>query len=1018
MSKKGRQKQISDSGTQDVSGYAALGEEQQEAADEAQPNNLPTGRVELPLEGISYQEMKFQMEVIVRYVEEHAWWGNLADTALSQDYEEIHSAYRDKCLSLKSTTSQYNASIISVLDRWSVRPEMLRVSRLVTQNIDDQLAMLYTILRDQHMAWNPPNETEPAEFWLPTEMPAKRQKKAAQSTKSKSKVAKKVSKDSDSDDETYHNEAAAEEVFQELVSRSADVGPGAAIGSLARRSGRFRYSATDHVDSASAADEDNDEDDEQIASKQHATRVQSEQSSMRPKPKPSKKQLSRVVDGLEKHGEIRELDLHRLLRKMEVPLGRFCHSIILPFEGSESSIPKPTIRFLQTLAQQAVDEARFATMLVQKPLSKISIFKLGLTNIAGDIAFIVIPTTEQAIKGAVHKRLVPFWRVPARMLESKYELGFLSNAAQREWKSIIDPYMRNCQYIVQVCKDILKQPAAEPVDIETVHDLIPAFHLSRHDLFEIDSDDESPQTSYDPSQVTSSTEARTNRMAYHPSYDSYGSPLTTSELQLTPDKRGTDPRWEPANESRRRGAGPSDASADTSARGSTGSYSHSVATRSHEVVTIDEMTELWLRDFSRYSLVSPNTSRRVGDMKRESHDIAKLTPLASLQWGPVLEFVEQLRQLQAVHRDAAVPFAQCIDRSLHTTITLRYGVIYPDKSSGGQVTLADISAQELVKVLGRLCEASTWAAFKTQTLAVFTASVYTVNSQSPRDTQWQQLQRILDHLNIIVPLFGRQLGQQGAYVNSRDSNFVRFLLETLPAHLIVPLIDRLYSPNADREQVNVAYSLPPQYSLWAWSHVMNILLLLKREVAIESDTDRTAQERNLTYSTPMSSSPKAKMHSYQEDDVESEDDASTPYATQEAVHALDATRPQKTHAYGKSGTGDASPKLMANIKFAEKAWSHQSQAKPSVRFTDDKLTTGVCREFSEKGTCKFGSTCKYKHLEAERPEDQGPLIQQLRSMLEFAQRDARRSVSPRFNALSEDQVSTEHRDLDAGDKED
>jgi hypothetical protein len=82
------------------------------------------------------------------------------------------------------------------------------------------------------------------------------------------------------------------------------------------------------------------------------------------------------------------------------------------------------------------------------------------------------------------------------------------------------------------------------------------------------------------------------------------------------------------------------------------------------------------------------------------------------------------------------------------------------------------------------------------------------------------------------------------------------------------------------------------------------------------------------------------------------------------------------------------------------------------------LTAGVCREFSEKGTCKFGSTCKYKHLEAERPEDQGPLIQQLRSMLEFAQRDARRSVSPRFNAINEDQVSTEHRDLDAGDKED
>jgi hypothetical protein len=116
-----------------------------------------------------------------------------------------------------------------------------------------------------------------------------------------------------------------------------------------------------------------------------------------------------------------------------------------------------------------------------------------------------------------------------------------------------------------------------------------------------------------------------------------------------------------------------------------------------------------------------------------------------------------------------------------------------------------------------------------------------------------------------------------------------------------------------------------------------------------------------------------------------------------------------------SGTGVATPKLSANIEKAERSWSHQnSQARTGVRFADDKGPSLVCREFSEKSTCRFGQNCRYKHLEADKPEDQGLLIQQLRSMLE-AQREAKRSVSPKFHALDEDQASTPHRDFDAGD---
>jgi hypothetical protein len=143
--------------------------------------------------------------------------------------------------------------------------------------------------------------------------------------------------------------------------------------------------------------------------------------------------------------------------------------------------------------------------------------------------------------------------------------------------------------------------------------------------------------------------------------------------------------------------------------------------------------------------------------------------------------------------------------------------------------------------------------------------------------------------------------------------------------------------------------------------------MLQSEVVIELATERIHMERVRMFSDDALQMP-----------VES------PTRSSPKPHALSAMSEQESsegdnfygvqHAYGKSGSGDPTRRMQDVI---DKSVSYQRRNEQRVRFDSAASDVAkpsenpVCFAYAlEPSSCKYGATCKYRHLDAEKDSKQ------------------------------------------------
>jgi hypothetical protein len=221
----------------------------------------------------------------------------------------------------------------------------------------------------------------------------------------------------------------------------------------------------------------------------------------------------------------------------------------------------------------------------------------------------------------------------------------------------------------------------------------------------------------------------------------------------------------------------------------------SLVSESNRIVSLEEMREEWLQNFSAYSVSNqaPFVLRNKPDMQGE-RAMLQTIKLKDLSWDQVLTFVLSLKKLFSTHRHAPVAWVSVIEEPLIPAILARYKVVF-EKSQNR--TLDDITPQEMVKVLGRLCEATNWASFSQRAQQLFAKSDLQVGVALSRQQAWPIMQRVLYQLSVVIPLFGRQLGTRSANLFTVQASFPVFLMQIMPKYLIEPILHSVYNPSEE-----------------------------------------------------------------------------------------------------------------------------------------------------------------------------------------------------------------------------
>lgn len=250
---------------------------------------------------------------------------------------------------------------------------------------------------------------------------------------------------------------------------------------------------------------------------------------------------------------------------------------------------------------------------------------------------------------------------------------------------------------------------------------------------------------------------------------------------------------------------------------------------------------------------------------------------------------------------------------------------------------------------------------------------------------WELIQGRLQHLALLIPLFGRTMGNNGGYIHSRQSTFCTFLENRIlsPVYISV-LLDRVYSSSDEQLENNVNFGLPRRAEDWIWfDHVSSLVAMLQGEVSTELAAERMQQERAMMFSdTPRQSTPGSppRGSSPKHSSLSAPQDSNNYGEPDNAFHGL-------RDAYGKSGSGEATSRMQDVIKKSESYQQrYQQRAGQSVRFDQKKTSEGatssdkdqICFAYAvDPSSCAYGSTCKYRHLDDEKDAKQ--LLEHLRS---------------------------------------
>ena len=709
---------------------------------------------------------------------------------------------------------------------------------------------------------------------------------------------------------------------------------------------------------------------------------------------------SRVDNGDAQQGWQREIDARQYVSRIEKPLGRLFYLLMEAFPGNGIRLPNRTILLFKTLAIQGMVEVKNAKWLVNAPLTRDSLATRSLANIALKDSYMHVSVSD-AYSTIEFKNMVPYWRLPFSKHEGRQSDGYLSNRVRQEWVERFDGNQAFFEGIIAACDQLLEQKEQFSCHVESIEECFhPWFTLSTQELFELDCDDDVPD------QSAKSFLKPTSSNSVIPVAP--GMSAETHEVRRTVDEYTSQEEAGSFSPPRFPSTPTSDSSDYPSLRSAT-----SQGSASNMPITPAEMSESnsLLLNFSNSSPNAPAKRTNV-NFKLEGQLLKDFTMLTNLGWSAILNFLEHLQLLNSASPNAVVTWQMVISPALQADIVTRHQQVF--SAYQGEVptgSLGDITCRQMVKVLGRLAESHAFESFRKRTMDIFSKPDYVFDRDQPRADQWQKLQRIIHKLHLIVPVFGRLLGQLGTYIHSQESNFIKLLRVIMSETLVGPLFDRIYSPGFERQTQNVTYDLPPNPQLWQWKHVYRLLRLLQAEVTVEADLDRQNEERSLMFASPTAASTsRAKLLAVES---ESDDDSSNEYlvpqsSSERHLSAYSPNRQSTTHAYGKSGSGEGTQKLWNTVRPAP-----ATSEKPNPKVSFPKATKSICFKHAEDPlSCTFGAECKYLHADSSKPEEAQLLAEHLRAQLRAL---PRRGSSASLHSITEDNSQGQFEDVDKED---
>jgi hypothetical protein len=392
------------------------------------------------------------------------------------------------------------------------------------------------------------------------------------------------------------------------------------------------------------------------------------------------------------------------------------------------------------------------------------------------------------------------------------------------------------------------------------------------------------------------------------------------------------------------------------------------------------MDQPWLSSFGVFSIASPSKARF--DARKWQQLVGELPILRQLVAKQVLDFVEALQIIFGVIPDGAVPWVQVVDRSVRPMIVRTFSQVFGTTTRSISDNLMEISGKEMVVILGRICETSSWESFKGKLRYLFADCSWDRKAFTDTLAVWQQLHAVLQRIALVVPLFGRRLGEHGVNLYERDSHLSELLHECkVPGDLLKPLLDRLYSPA--HRAANQKAGLEAQPSKWRWDQLNNVLLLLGEHVSDLAEQHRQAEDMSAEFNRFLQrSSVSVKVHSLAQDE-----DVSALVSEDERVVSAYTGRVASSKAYGASGYGVAAPKL-------------EQVVKRSV----DQLRDGpdICFAFALTGSCSRGEGCNFAHPDLEKldPVMAKKLVNFLRQRAEKPNHKSDQGGRPKFHGIA------------------
>ena len=661
--------------------------------------------------------------------------------------------------------------------------------------------------------------------------------------------------------------------------------------------------------------------------------------------------------GTDETNAVRVDDMLRVQWLMEQHLARYLTAVL---QTCGRPLGHAKLKVIRTLAEQAYDEAMFGKALTRFPLSRTSFFRdnpvlPSSQNQQCALVWNVPRVSDPSVVANTRrfKETRAYWRVLGFV--GRQSDGFLGDKERRHWLSIFESYAKDMLRIISFCDQQLDKPASELFDTSKLR---PNFRLDQSKHWEVDHQGNSCAFSDVEDEVDDG--------------DSEGGSQDADDHEAKREKLRTPESQKKESQSQQ----------PTTAQMMSGYY---MPYASREHVSDEEFSAEWLSVFSAYSIVNPPKFKTTNNQRGESDMLKTISKLKEVNWSTVLQLVDQLKQFHGSFKDAVVPWNTIIDPALEAMILVCQRALFPNYIVA---SLSGLSSKMLVKILGRLCEASDWQTFQVRALDVFNSLKIVVDSNS-RSVQLQVVQRVLLQLLMLVPLFGRRLGLEGAYLHSRECSFCQFLKTILPYQLIAVLLDRIYAPNAQQLEKNENFGLPKDYREWQWAlHVSPLLVMIQNEVACEAEVEKRMEDRMLMYRDTTSSPPRAasRTHSMMHDDDDDVGDEIPVFAGFEL-------KKKSAHPFGRSGSGTPTPQLDRLVERSERAQR------------EGRFQPGICFDHAEDPTsCKRGVQCKYRHLDATNPEEAALLIAHFRSKQQ-------RSPS-RVHVLEEGTSCLEHVDSD------